>query len=72
MTERRTRPWIAFAAGAVAMLAIALLIFAWQGRHEAAEVAKTAVAATKVIPDVERPKLPDAPRIPDAPIPVPK
>jgi len=72
VTERPINPWMAFAAGAVAMLAIALLIFAWMARNDAVEVAKTAVAATRVIPDVEPPRLPDAPRIPDAPIPVPK
>jgi len=72
VTERPINPWMAFAAGAVAMLAIALLIFAWMARNDAVEVAKTAVAAANVIPDVEPPKLPDAPRIPDAPIPVPK
>ena len=63
---------MAFAAGAVAMLAIALLVFAWQGRDEATDVAKTAAAAAKVIPDLEPPRLPDAPRIPDTPVPRPQ
>jgi hypothetical protein len=72
VTERNTPSWMAFAAGAVAMLAIALLVFAWQGRNEAADVAKTAVEAAKAIPDLEPPRLPDAPRIPDAPVPRPK
>ena len=72
MTERPINPWMAFAAGAVAMLAIALLVFAWQGRDDAADVAKTAIEAAKAIPDLERPRLPDAPRIPDTPVPRPQ
>ena len=72
MAERRTNPWIAFAAGAVAMLAIALLFFAWQGRDDATEAAKRAAAAARAIPEIEPPKLPAAPRIPDAPVPVPR
>jgi len=72
VTERSTSPWLAFVAGAVAMLAIALLAFAWLSRGDAGEAAKTAVAATQAIPDLKPPRLPDAPRIPDAPIPQPK
>jgi hypothetical protein len=72
VTERPANPWIAFAAGAVAVLAVALVYFAWQARTDAADVARTAVAATKVLPDVEPPRLPDAPRIPDVPVPRPK
>ena len=69
---RRTSPWIAFAAGAVAMLAIALLVFTWMQRRSAAEVAKAAVNATAVVPDLDLPSMPDAPRIPDAPMPRPR
>ena len=72
MTERPINPWMAFAAGAVAMLAIALLVFAWQGRDDAVDVAKTAVDAAQAIPDLEPPRLPDAPRIPDTPVPRPQ
>ena len=72
MTERRTSPWIAFVAGAVAMLAVALLWYAWQGRDDAGKTASAAIQAAKSIPQIEPPRLPDAPRIPDAPIPVPK
>ncbi|HEY0651062.1 hypothetical protein [Phenylobacterium sp.] len=72
MTGHSTSPWAAFAAGAVAILAIALLIFAWMGRDEATEVAKTAAAAARVIPDLEPPRIPEAPRIPDNPMPRPK
>ena len=72
MTERPTTLWAAFAAGAVAMLAVALLAFAWQARDDAGEVAKTAAAAARAIPDLEPPRLPEAPRIPDNPVPRPK
>jgi hypothetical protein len=72
VTERPINPWMAFAAGAVAMLAIALLVFAWQGRDDATDVAKTAVEAARAIPDIEPPRLPDAPRIPDTPVPRPQ
>lgn len=72
MTERPTNPWIAFAAGAVVMLAVLLLVFAWQGGNDATEAAKTAAEAARAVPDLAPPRLPDAPRIPDAPVPRPK
>ncbi len=71
-TQREARPWIAFAAGAVAMLALALLWFAWMGRDEAELVARAAVAVAEDTPELPRPQLPQAPRIPDAPTPMPK
>ncbi len=72
MSQRPINPWMAFAAGAVAMLAITLLVVAWQARDDATDVARSAVAAARAIPDLEPPRLPDAPRIPDAPVPRPK
>lgn len=72
MTERPTPPWIAFAAGAVAVLALGLVLFAWRGRHDAAEVARTAAAASRALPEIAPPRMPDAPRLPDVPIPRPK
>lgn len=72
MTGRETSPWIAFAAGAVAMLALALLVFAWQAQDEGVDAVRTAEAAARAIPDLEPPKLPEAPRIPDNPMPRPK
>jgi hypothetical protein len=71
-SERRTSPWVAFAAGAVAMLAVALIWFAWMSRDEAGKAALLAAKAATAMPEVSRPRLPDAPRIPDAPVPVPK
>lgn len=72
MTGRQTTPWTAFAAGAVAMLAIALLVYAWQARDEGVDAVRTAAAVAQVIPDIEPPKLPEAPRMPDNPMPRPK
>jgi len=72
MAERRTTPWIAFLAGAVAMLAVALIWYAWQGRDDATRAADAAIRAADGLPSLKPPRLPDAPRIPDAPVPVPK
>jgi hypothetical protein len=72
MAERRINPWIAFAAGAVAMLALALIWYAWQGRDDAGRAAEAALKAADSLPAIAPPPLPDAPRIPDAPVPVPK
>src|SRR6478609_5518672 len=65
MIERRSNPWIAFLAGAVAMLAIALVWYASRGGDDAASVAGAALKATRSLPQIERPRLPEAPRIPD-------
>jgi len=72
MTERHASPWMAFLAGAVAVLVLALLWYAWQGRDGATRAADTAIRAAEGVPQIAPPRLPDAPRIPDAPIPVPK
>ncbi|HEX7886418.1 MAG TPA: hypothetical protein VF474_10615 [Phenylobacterium sp.] len=72
MAARRTSPWIAFVAGAVAMLAVALLWYAWQGRDDAGKAAGAAQRAADSLPVIAPPKVPDAPGIPDVPVPVPK
>lgn len=72
MAERRNSPWFAFAAGAVAMLALALIWYAWVGRDDATKAAEAALRAADGIPAIAPPGLPDAPRLPDAPIPVPR
>jgi hypothetical protein len=71
-SERRTSRWVAFVAGAVAMLALALMWFAWISRDEAGKAAQLAAEAASGMPEVARPRLPDAPRIPDAPVPTPR
>ncbi|WP_296598638.1 hypothetical protein [Phenylobacterium sp.] len=69
---RRSNPWIAFAAGAVAMLVVVLLWYACQGRDDAGVLGAAAVKAADSVPVFRTPRLPDAPRIPDVPTPVPK
>jgi hypothetical protein len=73
MTEtshRQTSPWVAFLAGAVVMLAVALLVFGWQRGERLAE---GVVLSLRDAPHLPRlPQLPDAPRLPGAPIPQPK
>ena len=69
--KRGLQPWTAFLAGAVAMLAIGLAIFAWRGMDDAANGARIATGATRVLPDLPAPRVPDAPRLPDAPLPLP-
>jgi hypothetical protein len=70
--DRPASPWIAFAAGAAAMLAVALLTWAWLHRQAGADLARAAMSASRVAPDFGIPPMPDAPRIPDAPLPRPK
>jgi hypothetical protein len=72
MTGHRTHPALAFAAGAVVMLLLALAWCAWQGRDDAAKLAHAAASATRALPDFRTPDLPEAPRLPKAPLPVPK
>ena len=70
VSNQRTSPWIAFLAGAVAMLVVVLVLFAWWSGERAAEGAKLALRNAPVLPTL--PHMPDAPRLPDAPIPKPK
>lgn len=72
MAERRTSPWVAFAAGAVAMLALALAGYAWLSGDEATDAVRAAAEAADSVPSLPAPRLPDAPRIPDAPVPTPR
>jgi hypothetical protein len=72
LSEHRSSPWVAFAAGAVVMLLIALLWSAWANREAPASAARLAAGAIERAPNLPRPKLPDAPRLPDAPTPMPK
>jgi hypothetical protein len=63
-------PWVAFLAGAVVMLAVALLAFGWLRGERMAE---GVVLSLRDAPHLLRlPRLPDAPRLPGAPIPQPK
>jgi hypothetical protein len=65
-----TSAWIAFLAGAVVMLAVALLAFGWLRGERAAQ---GVVLSLRDAPHLPRlPPLPDAPRLPGAPIPQPQ
>lgn len=63
---------MAFLAGAVAMLVLALIWVAWDASRDASRAAQSAAGAVDVLPDLERPRLPAAPPIPDAPVPTPR
>jgi hypothetical protein len=54
------------------MLAVVLVWSAWTNRDVAGDALRDAASVVEAVPDVTRPKLPDAPRLPDAPIPRPK
>ena len=70
VSNERSSPWIAFLAGAIAMLAIVLILFAWWRAERAAEAFTLTLRNTPDLPTL--PHMPDAPRLPDAPIPKPK
>jgi hypothetical protein len=72
VSEHRPSPWIAFAAGAVVMLLLALLWFAWISRADASRTVRAAAEVAADLPELKAPRLPEAPRLPDAPKPVPK
>lgn len=66
----QTSPWIAFLAGAVVMLAVALLVFGWLRGERAVEGLVLSLRDAPHLPHL--PQLPDAPRLPGAPVPQPK
>lgn len=73
VSDHRTRPWVAFLAGAVAMLAVALAWAAFSQRDEASQAVRLAAeAADEAMPAIAPPRLPEAPRIPDTPVPRPQ
>jgi len=66
----QTSPWVAFLAGAVVMLAVALLAFGWLRGERAVQGVALSLRDAPHLPRV--PPLPDAPRLPGAPIPQPQ
>lgn len=70
VSDKRTNPWIAFMAGAVAVLVVVLIFFAWSRGERAAERLRLGLRDAPALPSV--PHMPDAPRLPDAPVPKPK
>lgn len=69
-SARRTGFWLAFLAGAVAVLALALAWLAWSRGERAAEKLSLNLPVAPTLPDA--PPLPDAPKLPDAPVPKPR
>jgi len=65
-SPRRTSPWIAFLAGAVAVLAIVLLLFAWSHRGDAANGLKLTLRDAADLPSL--PHMPQGPKLPDPPV----
>lgn len=73
-SESRSRTWVAFLAGAVAMLAIVLLWLAWSRTDAAMRGAFRADMALPERPELPLPNAPppEGPRLPRAPLPIPK
>lgn len=69
-SHRQTSPWVAFLAGAVVMLAVALLAFGWLRGERAAQDLVLWLRDAPHLPHL--PRLPDSPRLPEAPVPQPK
>ena len=65
-SSRKISPWIAFVAGVVAMLAVALAVFAWSHRDHAADGLNLTLRDTPSLPSL--PHLPQVPKLPDPPI----
>lgn len=73
-SDQRGRPWIAFLAGAVAMLAIVLLWLAWTRTDGMVRGALRADIALPQAPEAPTPNAPppEGPHLPRAPLPVPR
>ena len=70
VSKRGSSPWIAFLAGAVAVLAVMLMLFGWQGGERLAEGVATSLRGA---PDLRTvPQMPEGPRLPNPPIPKPQ
>ena len=70
VSKRGTNPWVAFLAGAVAVLALMLALFGWQGGQRFADRVAASLRAAPALPAV--PQMPEGPRLPDPPIPKPQ
>ena len=71
--DPKTRTWIAFAAGAVAMLAIVLAWLAFDRMHEAAGTLRADIALPKPdLPSLPTTPPPEGPHLPRVPTPQPR
>ena len=68
MDRARAKPWMIIALGAMTLLVLLFAATAWRGGGDAGEAVE---AVRSAVPD-PRPQLPQGPRLPDPPIPVPK
>jgi hypothetical protein len=72
-TDPRPRPWIAFLAGAVAMLVVVLVWMAWRATQTAMTVALRAdMALHRPALPIPRTPPPEGPRLPKPPVPTPR
>ena len=69
-SSQRPNPWIAFLAGAVAVLAVVLIAFAWMQAGHVGDGVKLSLRDTPSLPVL--PRTPEGPKLPDPPIPRPK
>ena len=70
VSKRGTNPWIAFLAGAVAVLAVVLILFGWQGGQWLADGIAVSLRDAPDLPTL--PRTPEGPRIPHPPVPKPQ
>ena len=70
VSKHQTSPWVAFLAGAVAVLAVVLIVFGWQGGQRLADGAALSLRNAPDLPAV--PRMPEGPHIPNPPIPKPQ
>jgi hypothetical protein len=74
ISEPRARSWIAFLAGAVVMLLLALVWFAWTRGQEAINVVASGftLPRTAALPSLPTGPPPEGPHLPRPPVPTPK
>ena len=70
VSPQHSNPWVAFLAGAVAVLAVVLIAFAWMRAEHAAGGMKLSLRDGPNLPSL--PQMPEGPKLPDPPIPTPK
>lgn len=70
VSKRGTSSWVAFLAGAVAVLALVLIVFGWQGGERLADGVAMSLRDAPDLPTV--PQMPEGPRVPNPPIPKPQ
>ena len=70
-SDPRSRQWAAFLAGAVVMLAIVLVWWAWSRSREAVSTMRAEVALPSAVPTLPTTP-PGGPRLPQLPLPTPR